>query len=130
MKAQTQELYEEVARKLSKRLVSEFERDIDAIILYGSVARRESNEESDIDILIISPNKRKVYDKASKIRYELDLEHGTLTTIMVYTPKEFEQSLSLGSPFLREVLKEGKALYGERKLQAYRRALQAGRAVP
>ena len=129
MKPQTQELYEEVAKELRDRLISELEGDIEAIILYGSVARGESNEESDIDILIISSNKRRVYDRASDIRYELDLKHGTLTTIMVYTPEEFEQSLSLGSPFLREVLKEGKALYGERKLQTYRRALQAGRAV-
>jgi predicted nucleotidyltransferase len=130
MKAQTQELYEAVAKELRDRLISELEQEIDAIILYGSVARREAHVESDIDILIISPDKMKTYDKASEIRYELDLKYGTMTTILVYTPEEFEQSLSLGSPFLKEVLKEGQALYGQQEFQAYRRALQAGRAVP
>ena len=69
MKAQTQDLYEEVARKLSDRLIAELKGEIEAIVLYGSVARKEAHEESDIDILIISPDKRRVYDKASEMRF-------------------------------------------------------------
>ncbi|MDR2623578.1 MAG: nucleotidyltransferase domain-containing protein [Methanobrevibacter sp.] len=34
--------------------------EIEKMILYGSVARNEDNEDSDIDILIITTNKRKI----------------------------------------------------------------------
>ncbi|MDR1820022.1 MAG: nucleotidyltransferase domain-containing protein [Methanobrevibacter sp.] len=37
--------------------------EIEKIILYGSVARGEDNEESDIDILIVSKDRKKTKSK-------------------------------------------------------------------
>jgi len=50
--------------------------EIEKIILFGSVARGEDSEDSDIDILIIANDKSKivddVYSKVGKIILELD----------------------------------------------------------
>ena len=45
---------------LSKGLLDIFSGDIEAIILYGSVARNESTPESDIDIAVIRNRVRNI----------------------------------------------------------------------
>jgi len=125
MPIQTQRLYEQVLDELRDRLVSELGAKIEAIVVYGSVARREADEDSDIDVLIVSQQKRAIYDHAARIRSEIDLKHETMTTLTYLTPEEIHYGLDKGEPFVREVLREGKAIYGEAKFRGYRRALQA-----
>ena len=125
MPIQTQRLYERVVGELRDRLVANLGDELDTIVLYGSVARREGDVDSDIDLLIIGRNKRALYERAADIRFATDLEHETLTTLIVFTPEQFERSLSLGEPLLLEVLREGRVLYGESKFSRYQRALQA-----
>jgi predicted nucleotidyltransferase len=97
----------------AKRLASELERKlgdkIDFILLYGSAARGQADEESDIDLLIVGD--KSVKNDVSKIRTQMDLEDGTLTTIVFKTKKEFEEQ-RLKSDFLSEVAKTSVALYG------------------
>ena len=50
----------ELAKKFAKTIKSDY---ISKIILFGSVAREEDTEESDIDILIISNYREKIEDK-------------------------------------------------------------------
>ncbi|MHC1610212.1 MAG: nucleotidyltransferase domain-containing protein [Candidatus Methanospirareceae archaeon] len=49
----------EIAKEFAKSL-----KDVEKIILFGSVARGEDKGDSDVDILIISRNKQKTKDKA------------------------------------------------------------------
>lgn len=62
--------------------------------MYGSVARREADEDSDIDILIVSQQKRAIYDQAARIRSEIDLKYETMTTLTYLAPKEIEDGLA------------------------------------
>jgi len=123
---QRQRLYETVLGELKDRLVSELGGQIEAIIVYGSVARGDSHSESDIDVMIVSPKKNEIYHRASSIRTEIDLEHETMTTLFYVTPDEFQNWLERGSLFLREVLKEGVAIYGKQFLRHYQKAFSAG----
>ncbi len=127
MPIQTQRLYEQVLDQLRDRLVSELGAKIEAIVVYGSVARREDNADSDIDVLIISSVKKAISDSVFDIAFDIDLKYETLTTLTFYTPEEFLDSLARGEPLLREVLQEGQAIYGDERFQRYRRALQASR---
>lgn len=124
MTIQAQRLYEQVAEELRDRLVAELGHELEAIIVYGSVARGEADEDSDIDMLIISRNKQATYELAANIRFETDLKYETLTTLIVYTPEQFESSLARGEPLLQEIMREGKALYGETEFRRHQRALQ------
>jgi predicted nucleotidyltransferase len=104
--------YEKIVAHLTERLVEDVGDKIEAIILYGSVARNEAHEDSDIDILVVTrDDDRKLYDRISKIRTRIDLDNNTLTTLVQMSKNELEQNMKLESPFMESVLKEGVVLY-------------------
>ncbi|MEE8167966.1 MAG: nucleotidyltransferase domain-containing protein [Candidatus Hydrothermarchaeales archaeon] len=77
------------------------------IILYGSWARNEATEDSDIDMVVvfegdITPGKE--IDRMIDIITEINLKHGVL--ISVYPVSEIDY-LTLKSPLLMNVRKEG-----------------------
>ncbi len=81
------------------------------IILFGSAARGEFHQDSDVDLLIIKKD-TPLYG-ADRIR-ELSrlIDRNFPLDLLVYRPEEFEKRLEMGDPFLKEILKEGKVLYG------------------
>ena len=110
--------YRSVATELKEELLRNLGGEIEAIILYGSVARGEENRDSDIDIFVLVKNKgREVYDRISRIRTRIDLKHSTLTSLFIMDEKEFKEYMKLGSPFLYNVLKEGVLLYGNEEFR-------------
>jgi len=104
--------HEKTIAHLSERLAKELPNKIESIILYGSAARNQTHEDSDIDILIITQkDDKKLYDKISKIRTQIDLDNNTLTALVQMSKNELERYLKLGSPFLENVIKQGVPLY-------------------
>ena len=117
--------------KFKERLVKELEERIEAVVLYGSVAKGEAHDASDIDIMVIAKDVEHLREAISRIRYDIDLEHGTLTTLVYLTPGEIEDRVRKGSAFITKVLKEGVALYGRENLKRYiSQAIRTGREVP
>jgi len=114
--------YEKTVLQQKDRLVKELGARIDSIILYGSVARKEAREESDIDLLIVTPDKS-IRREVVSISYEVDLENGTFTSHVYVTPQEFEKYVEWGDPFLKEVLRQGMVLYDNGTYSAIRRRL-------
>jgi len=105
-------IHEKTIAHLSERLAKELPNKIESIILYGSAARNQTHEDSDIDILIITQkDDKKLYDKISKIRTQIDLDNNTLTALVQMSKNELERCLKLGSPFLENVMKQGVPLY-------------------
>ncbi len=96
------------------RVVKELGDRINAIIVYGSVARGEAGEESDIDVLIVGKDKE-IRSMITEISYEIDYENRfeTFITPVYYTKEEIEHRIKIGSPFIHEVLKDGVALYDD-----------------
>lgn len=115
---QGQTLYESVARELTDKVVSALGDEVDAVILYGSVARGEATPDSDIDILVIGKHIHDYEEKILDISYDLDLDFGTLTTVIYRTPQEIEKYISMGSTFLPKVLRHGEFLYGREQSYA------------
>lgn len=117
--------------KFKERLVKEFGERIEAVVLYRSVAKGEAHDASDIDIMVIAKDVEEIRDVISKIRYDVDLEQGTLTTLIYLTPEEVEDRIRKGSAFITEVLKEGVALYGRENLERHiSQAIRTGEEVP
>lgn len=111
MHVQDQALYETVARAFAERALATVGGQIDAILLYGSVARREATDASDIDLLIVSSHVYRIRPTLAEIRTDLDLEYDTLMTLNYKTPDQLEEGLRRGDPYLAEIVNEGKALY-------------------
>lgn len=99
----------EYTRLLAKELEKRFGDKIDMILLYGSTARGEARRESDIDLLIVGD--KSIKKGVSRIRTEMDLEYGMLTTIIFKGRGEYEEQREY-SDFLKEVARESVALYG------------------
>lgn len=77
------------------------------IILYGSWARNEANENSDIDLLVvinkdISPGEE--IDRMIDIITEINLKHNVLISVYPVSEKNFS---TLKSPLLMNVRREG-----------------------
>lgn len=84
----------------------------DKIILFGSSAKGNVTENSDIDMLIIKDtNKRRVErirEVLSIVDYDIPFEP------VVFTNEELQKRLALNDFFIKNILKEGKILYGQK----------------
>lgn len=80
------------------------------VLLFGSLAKGEINEGTDIDLFIVKSNVPEF--GADRIR-ELDalIKYNLATDFIVYRPQEVEQRLKLGDPFVKSILEQGKVLY-------------------
>jgi len=82
---------------------------VEKVILFGSYARGEVTEDSDVDLLVIGLFKGRSVDKSVEIR--LKLRPSFPVDLLVRTPEKVRQRLEMGDSFLREILEEGKVLY-------------------
>ena len=80
------------------------------VVLFGSLAKGEINEGTDIDLFIIKSDVPEL--GVERIRQLDALIHYRLATdFVVYRPQEVDQRLKLGDPFVKSILEEGKVLY-------------------
>lgn len=116
--------YVKTIAQLKDRLVKEFGDWIESIVLYGSVAKKEAHEDSDVDILLVTRDyDKRLYDKISKIRTKIDLENNTLTSLVHMSSEELERYIKLGSPFVKSVAEEGVILYDSGIFKKFRGSL-------
>lgn len=82
----------------------------DKIILFGSYATGNYNENSDIDLLIIKDTDKPRYKRGQAVRKFL---YGSMVPIdiIVYTNSEIEKNKDTKYTFIYEVLKTGKIIY-------------------
>jgi predicted nucleotidyltransferase len=81
------------------------------IIIFGSYARGEFNEDSDLDFLIIKKDTPyQGRDRARELRRLI--KKNIACDFLVYRPEEFEERLKLGDPFIKSILEEGIIIYG------------------
>lgn len=91
-----------IAEKFAKEVNSD---KIDRIILFGSVARGEDNNDSDIDLLIVSDNYHEIEPAISEGIFNMISEYGELVSAHVMTNKTFNKTKNYS--FLTRVLNEG-----------------------
>jgi len=100
-----QELYERL-KKISERLKEEYHAG--RVILYGSYARGEETEDSDVDLFVIAPTNERFFDRmASVLRLIRDLKEGLPIEPIVLTEQEVERRINIGDPFIQEITEEG-----------------------
>ncbi|RLG37219.1 MAG: nucleotidyltransferase domain-containing protein [Candidatus Alkanophagales archaeon] len=101
--------HEKVVKELVQKLKEKFGGRIESVIVFGSYARGEWREKSDIDVLIIGDVK---LDEIMDITYPILLEHGVYISPIVMSRDYFEMLKAEKTGFIENVLKEGTALYG------------------
>ena len=87
-----------------------FDRKIADAYLYGSYARGDFHDESDVDILLtvdVEPEELPAYRKAAFIvSGELSLKHDVLVSVTVKPLRQFRQYENV-LPYYQNVIKEG-----------------------
>ena len=83
------------------------------VILFGSHARGEAREGSDVDLLIIARSSLPSF-KRSRQLYRLFRPYPFPTDLVVYTPDEVREGLRTPVSFVAAVMREGKILYERR----------------
>lgn len=82
----------------------------DKIILFGSYASGNPNNDSDVDLLVIKDSDLPRHKRSFEIQKSL-IGSMIPIDILVYTTKEFEQEQNEKSSFLFSVIKTSKILY-------------------
>jgi len=93
--------------ELHRRLFAEF--DVEAVILYGSVARGEADEESDLDLLIMTAQRltRTARHEITDMVFEVNLLYGTNFSTLVVDRNSWEVGVFSVLPLREEILKDG-----------------------
>jgi predicted nucleotidyltransferase len=97
---------QQALNQLKLKLFDQFA--IESIVLYGSVARGEADEESDVDLLIVTarPLTRFVRHKITDIVFDINLCYGTNFSTVVVDRESWETGAFSVLPFREEVLKD------------------------
>ncbi len=98
-----------IAEEFARELKATYGARIERVILFGSVARGDDREGSDVDLLVVTPEPGLglQWDVAGDAT-ELLLREGVLVSVLVVTRAEWERSE--GTAFARRVAAEGLAL--------------------
>ena len=107
-----------IVNEISKRVQEVLGDKLKKIILYGSYARGDYEEYSDIDIMVLADireddedERMDIRNKMVRISSDLGLEYDVLISIIVKNHDFFYSWIDV-LPFYRNVLKDGILLYG------------------
>jgi predicted nucleotidyltransferase len=103
---------EYIMERITKTLSSSANDSLRKIVLYGSYARGDYNEDSDVDILILVdiPNPYSVYPLIKSEIDSLSEEHLTMITCHFQNYKHFYDAMDFTS-FYKNVEREGVVYY-------------------
>jgi predicted nucleotidyltransferase len=96
--------------KIVKILIDEYR--VEKIILFGSLAKNEINEWSDIDLIVIKDTDKPFYERLEEVIEIVKPDIGV--DIIVYTPEEVDE-MKESLFYTEEVLKKGKIIYERSK---------------
>ncbi len=99
-------------KKASQKLYGDM---LNRIILFGSYARGNCTEESDIDIMIVldgdTDEVKRLRGVTAEMASDISLDQDVFLSIMLRDRKHFEDNLDF-LPFYQNIIKEGIVVYG------------------
>jgi predicted nucleotidyltransferase len=95
-----------------ERLRQEYGREVLSIKLYGSKARGDHHEDSDLDLLVrVRQDNRQAYAKMYLIASDVELKYDLILGMMLVGPTHYDLMRRLGEPLYRNVQREGVELW-------------------
>ncbi|MCL2190263.1 MAG: nucleotidyltransferase domain-containing protein [Defluviitaleaceae bacterium] len=106
-----------VVEEISRNAQSIMGNRLRKIILYGSYARGDYKDYSDLDIMVLgnfNENEHRVFEsEIDKVASDIGLDNDIIVSVMLNEESLFMRRLHI-SPFYRNVLSEGVEIYGTR----------------
>ena len=99
-----------IVKEFKSRIPQDIKNHLEKIIVYGSRARDEEDEFSDLDMAVIIDKKGLVIEKeleeiAYQVMWEYDFK--PLISLKLFSKSDFNQALRNGFSFYRNVEREG-----------------------
>ncbi|MFQ6029031.1 MAG: nucleotidyltransferase domain-containing protein [Dehalococcoidia bacterium] len=113
MRQKINDKYKSAAEEFARRVTAALGEGVDSIVLFGSVARGEAKRDSDVDVLVVSPDPRAVRSAVSEIcgDFTYERDYTFLISLVHFSGEELHHLRQLGSPFIGEVIAQGVVLY-------------------
>ncbi len=100
--------YRRAVDLFKEEALAKYGNKIEDVILFGSVARDQANEDSDIDILVVWKGKRlDGWHSLEEIAFRVLLQTESYISLKIFTPEQVGELKRKGDPFLRNVGEEG-----------------------
>lgn len=87
--------------------------DAERVVLFGSYARGEATEHSDVDLLVIAPSDLPRF-KRSRALYQSLRPYPFAMDLLVYTPEEIKKAQQSPLSFISAAMRESKTVYVRR----------------
>jgi uncharacterized protein len=81
------------------------------IILFGSAARGDTDEYSDIDLIVVKKTDQRFIQRLVEVMAFVPRDVTVNVDALVYTPDELKAMVEEGNPFIEQALKDGVVLY-------------------
>lgn len=91
------------------RVVEETVRDVEAVIVFGSVARGDAHADSDVDLAVIAPA---TWDGRVELQQQVQERLGNGCDVLHLTADHFKLAPEDREPVVSEILRDGIALVG------------------
>jgi len=99
-------------REYLQRLRQEYGREVLSVKLYGSKARGDYHEDSDLDLLVrVRQDNRQAYTSLYLIASDIELKYDLILGMMLVGPTHYDLMRRLGEPLYRNVQREGVELW-------------------
>ena len=101
---------EAIIQAILKELVDKYRPE--KVILFGSYAYGNPSPDSDLDVLVIKSTRESFIDRCTAVRRILSDPNRLIPMdILVLTPEELAERLSLGDQFLQKIVDDGRILH-------------------
>jgi len=83
--------------------------NVEAVIVFGSVARGEAHADSDVDLAVIAPE---TWDGRAGLHQQVHARLGSVCDVLHLTREDFARAPEDREPVVEEILRDGLALVG------------------
>jgi len=93
--------------EIKRRLLERF--DINSFVLYGSVARGQADEESDVDLLIVTSKRLTRFERheITNVVFDVNLQYDTNFSTLVVDSRSWETGIISVLPVRDEIIRDG-----------------------